>query len=336
MNDIEFASAEVVVVLPSKKNPKVYLAIDSAEVAKLSFQLYNPFSTLGRLLKRVIEVLAIRLNGISKLILPTLEVRKSAFITYLEDELNTPLISSVYVATAKDKVVLQLIVNNKIFGYLKFPISSIGISRINTEKEGIQILSGLGVVPKILYTKVYKNTPFIILRNLEGTIGDVSAEEYKSVILQFKKSECYTLQEHPRVISVLGYLKKYDLNDLIVRFNEVAKNSESTFLEVYEHGDFAPWNLIRTAEGLQAFDFEYFVEVGLEFMDEIKYHFQIAHHLKGLSGKPLLDAVIDSVNSEKIKLLLHFYLLKEIMLKTEEGISVNLEMQLLELLDEKA
>ena len=58
------------------------------------------------------------------------------------------------------------------------------------------------------------------------------------------------------------------------------KLSEVNYLEVYEHGDFAPWNLMVTEKGIIPFDFEYFEEFGLEYLDEIKYHFQIEHFLK--------------------------------------------------------
>ncbi|MEP2238390.1 MAG: hypothetical protein ABJI22_08525, partial [Maribacter sp.] len=151
MNGINYIAAKHVVVLPNKRNPKVYLAIDSPEIARLSFKLYNPFSAKGKGLKSITRFICIYLNSIAKIILPSVRISKNDFSKYLEKELKENLLSSVYCATAKDKVVLQLILDNQIYGYLKLAQNQNGITRLINERTAILKLSSLKIVPELKY-----------------------------------------------------------------------------------------------------------------------------------------------------------------------------------------
>lgn len=337
MNGISFIAAKQVMVLPSKRKPKVYLAIDTPEIARLSYKLYNPFSTKGKILKYVTRVFCIYANSIAKLILPTLNISTSNFISFLENELGVSLTASVYCATAGDKVVLQLVKDNEIFGYLKFPQNKKGVARLLNERKAIEKLSQLNIVPKLIYSNNYKEQPFIILKNIEGVIGEVDKAEYANILLKFKKPKKYLLKEHPRVLSIIAQLTSYQLQDLAIPIQKELNACETYFSEVYEHGDFAPWNMIRTSEGLVPFDFEYFIEIGLEFMDEIKYYFQISYLLKGIKGEALINAISNDIKVEEIKLLICIFLLKEIVMKTSDGEVCDFERQLfLNVLNDKA
>lgn len=337
MNGIKFIAAKHILVLPSKKNPKVYLAIDTPEIARLSFKLYNPFSLLGKFLKSATQFLCINFNSAAKLISPTVSVAKSDFIYFLEKELGVLFTVSVYCATAKDKVVLQLVTDNKIFGYLKFPQNAQGVSRLTNEREAIEKLSQLHIVPNLIYSNNYESQPFIVLKNIEGVIGDVERVEYSAILAMFKKPLTFKLKNHPRVISILDQLITLNLSDLAIPFQKEIDTCDTYFSEVYEHGDFAPWNMIRTENGLVPFDFEYFVEIGLEYMDEIKYCFQISKLLNGLNGELLINAIVDNIKVDEARLMIHIFLLKEIALKTKDGEVCDFEKQLLlNVIDEKA
>ena len=108
MNATNYLSAKTCVVLPTKSKPRVFLSVDDGATARLSFQLYNPFSARAKLLKSVTKALCVHANPLAKLMLPTIAVKKSKFIEYLEEKLNKQLISSVYVPTDNDKIVMQL------------------------------------------------------------------------------------------------------------------------------------------------------------------------------------------------------------------------------------
>ena len=103
---------------------------------------------------------------------------------------------------------------------------------------------------------------------------------------------------------------------------------------VYEHGDFAPWNIIKNENNeLKLFDFECFVEDGLEYMDLIKYHFQIESLLNQKKGNELINIILSKLNTENKNLIFKIYLYKEIMIKHTEKVEYENEINLLELME---
>lgn len=329
MNVTKFLAANVVVVLPSKSSPKVYLAIDTPALARMAFELYNPFSTKGKLFKGVALFLCVHANNLAKLILPTLSIPKSPFMVFVSGQMAKELTSSVYIATAKDKVVLQLVENGNIIGYLKYPLTLAGESRLQNEIKGIRILSEKGIVPPLIYLGNYEKMDFIILRNIEGSIEKVDIEEIAIVLNSLKKNVSYPLAEHPRILHLKRKAFELGMEWVAVKMGSLVKQSKNSYAEVYEHGDFAPWNLIKASSGLVPFDFEYFVENGITYFDELKYHYQIAHLLEGKVGKDLFNAVESNVMIEEFHILFGLYLIKEILIKKEEGIPYHLEELLL-------
>ena len=108
-----------------------------------------------------------------------------------------------------------------------------------------------------------------------------------------------------------------------------------TFQVVYEHGDFAPWNIIKTNnDELKLFDFEYFVKDGLEYMDLIKYYFQIENLLNQKKDNELISSVLTKIENENKNLLFTIYLYKEIMIKYSEKLDYQTELNLLELMEQ--
>ncbi|MDG1398531.1 MAG: hypothetical protein P8P88_09110, partial [Polaribacter sp.] len=101
------------------------------------------------------------------------------------------------------------------------------------------------------------------------------------------------------------------------------------YSEVYEHGDFAPWNIVKTKNGMAAFDFEYFVENGLEYLDIIKYHFQVGRLLKGKNQNDLYQYVSDKIGISEIREMLSLFLLKEIMNSYQQNKASNFETKML-------
>ncbi|WP_282074664.1 hypothetical protein [Maribacter aquivivus] len=335
MKSKDFISRNVVLPLPTKANPKVYLAVGSSKIATLSFSLYNPFSSKGKVLKWLAKLLFEKFNRFSLLLLPVVKNNHSDFIKYIEEQLGAEFISSVYIATANDKVVLQLIKKDEIYGYLKFPLTKIGIERLENEKKAIDIFSEKSMVSSLLYSGSYKGIPFIIIENIEGQISELSKQDYLKLIPLFYKNNTFKLREHPRVIAILKELKLANLRDLESWLWNIIKISELYYKEVYEHGDFAPWNIIQTDTGLVPFDFEYFEETGLEYMDELKYHHQIETLLNLKEGEQLIDSISSKINIPDFKILYQIFLIKEILRKIKIKESVENEKILLNIISGK-
>jgi len=329
MNIKDFLSDHPYVILPTKTNPKVYLPIADARTVKRAFELYNPFSQKAKLLKRVAHIFCRWMKPIARVLLPTVTGGKSKLIISIEKQLSKSITSSAYLATAKDKVVLQLQDNNGIIGYLKYPISDLGKERLLNEKTAIELLSEKKLISSLVSTGEFENTPFIILKPIEGEIGSVSKEEYTAVLNSFKREESYLLKSHPRVIAIRKQLVHLNFSDLNDALEQTLSLSKKEYSVVYEHGDFAPWNLIKTADDIVPFDFEYFDENGLEHLDELKFHFQELTLLHQKKGKSLISSIASKVDFEEFDCIFQLFLLKEIINKTKSGEIIETELSLL-------
>lgn len=337
MNVINFLSEGIYIILPSPSNPKVYLAIQDKRVAKLSFQLYNPFSLKGKLLKLFVSFFCVYFNSIAKFVLPTIKSENSGFLIYLNNKFNLNFTCSLYMATANDKVVLQLISNYEIFGYLKFPLNDFGKNRLLNERKAILLLSQYNLVSKIIASDRYLNIPFLIFKNIEGSSKKLESHDYKPVLNSLKKEKKFQLKNHPRILELRKELKFYSLNFLLDDLDSELLKSNKYYFEVFEHGDFAPWNLIKTEKFCIPFDFEYFEEIGLEYMDEFKYHFQIQRLLNGEEGAGLINILRLKLNIEEFAILFKIFLIKEIIILHKNKLSYEFERSLFKMLNhEKA
>lgn len=333
MNVTDFLSSGNYVILPTKKRPKVYLCFRNNEVLSNAIKLYNPFTIKAKMLKEFSEFLVKFVRPLASLLFIVEYSGNSEFTDYLNRIFNRQFNISLYKSTESDKVVLQLQDENaQIFGYLKYPISEVGKSRILNEINAVLSLSEKDIIPELLYKGNYKDHPFIILKNLNGKISTLEDNRYQNVLKKLHKDDVYTLVDHPRIYNISLQLKELGLLDFHNQLNELVLNSKSKYKEVYEHGDFAPWNLIQTDNEIIPFDFEYYVENGLEYLDEIKYWFQINHLLNGLIGEDLINSLRTKITNFEFDILFKVFLFKEIVNKTKLNKSIVLETTLLNML----
>lgn len=331
MKITDFLSDHSYIILPTKANPKVYLPIADINTVNKAFELYNPFSKKAKFLKEVALFLCLNLKPLARIVFPVVNGKKSKLVAFLETQLSSNITSAVYIATAKDKIVLQLQDKEKLIGYLKFPISDLGKTRLQNEINAIEILSKKNIIPPVLLKNRYENTPFILLKPITGKIGSVQKIDYNKVLKSFQREEYFLLASHPRVDQINNQLHHLKLTHLIEDFEQILRDSKEKYELVYEHGDFASWNLVSTQNGIIPFDFEYFEENGLAYFDEIKFHFQEHHLLHKKKGKTLLDAISAAVDIKEFDCIFHLFLLKEIINKTLSKESTTFENSLLKL-----
>lgn len=334
MKETDLFSSNSYIYLPSRKNPKVVLAVDSGLLSKNSFQLYNPFSSKAILFKKTSAFLFYKVNLIIKLFWKVEKQSKSSFIQFLEKKMNLTLVSSIYFATAKDKVVLQLQTTDAIIvGYLKYPISEIGIDHIETEHEAIKKLSSLGIIQDALIYDFYDDKPFLLLTNLEGEARLFDKHQIEKLLLSFDKGEKYLLAVHPRIISLKEKLIKLGLVEYIGLLDRICQRNNHKYALVFEHGDFAPWNIVEVDGVLIPYDFEYFVEDGLENFDLIKYFFQVGRLIEKKEASELITYIFNNIGLYEKELLLIVYLVKELIRNKEEGIDSSFESLMLDELE---
>ena len=328
----QYLSANKYLILPTPKNPRVFLIIDNEQAAINSFKLYNPFSKKARLLKRLMQYVFVNHNTLAKKLFAISIKTKSGFLSELEKNTGLTLSSSLYFSTDKNKIVLQLQNNSKVIGYLKLPLTEKGVEFLEKEKQAIQLLSKLGLALPYHTYNTYKTRPYLILEELQGRIGRPEKKDIDKVLKALIKKEKYKLEDHPRVKGIQKRLLSNDPSNYLCILKKVTGSSKVYYHEVYEHGDFAPWNIITTNEGLKLFDFEYFHEEGIEFFDLIKYFYQIGKLLEKKRGNSLLLFVESKVNIQNFIEVFAVFLVKEALLQRDENKDATVENEILNLI----
>jgi len=332
MRDTDFLSQSKYIYVPNKKDPKIILAVDNRLTAQNSLKIFNPFSKKGRILKSLLIFIFYNLNPIARVLIPNNTIRKSQFISYLENKLDAQITTSIYFATAKDKVVVQIQSHGSILGFMKFPKTKRGVKHVKKEYKASRVLSKKKFSNKVLLYDQYQGVPFLIHRELKGKIAKVDENDLKAIVQKFKKENKYQLRDHPRIISLRKKLIKKKHNNYVQLLDKVCEVSERKYHVVYEHGDFAPWNIIGDEREYFVYDFEFFEKNGLEYLDLIKYYFQIGTLLENLNNRKLLKLIERKIPISEIKLLFMVFLIKEIDRKTKENESYKYERELLDML----
>jgi len=335
MNVDEFYSLGCSINLPSPKAPKVTLAVDSASISNNAFQLYNPFSRKAKILKWIVSTVFYYANPLARFLFSTCHYKKTEFQKYLEQSLETPLYLSVYRATARDKVVLQLQTQKaEVIGYLKYPLSKTGILHLENEKKAMDILSERNIISSYQRYDYFKEKPFLLLEPLDGIISHVSQTDLDDLLKAFKREKTFLLSEHPRIIQLQEELVAHNMSKYLVILQSLYQMSKEKYALVYEHGDFSPWNIRCVNQKYIPFDFEFFVEDGLEHFDLIKYHYQTAYLLEKKRGNALVDYICKKINLTDGLCLLQLFLIKEIIRCHTANETYDAEAELLEQLSQ--
>jgi hypothetical protein len=335
----QFLSVGHYVFVPSKKNAKVILNIIDKDISANSLKLYNPFSKNGKIFKFILKLIVVYCNTPLKWFFGCRYNQSSKFILEIERRLNIKIYASSYYATAKDKVVLQLqSKNNGIIGYLKYSLNDLGKSHIASEVQGINILINADVLASdyLLLDGLYNGFNYCILKNINGKIIDVPDLVVKDTLRVLERGFDYALFEHPRVLQLQEQLKKKNLLVLYTILTNYASSSKMRYKLVYEHGDFAEWNLIKVGANYVFFDFEYFVSEGLEYLDLIKFHFHKASLLKKIKNLELIHYLeIKTSLGARFNEVFIVFLIKEIIVKTIEFQDCSINYSLLKLILKK-
>ena len=335
IND-KFFSPNDYLFLPTKNKPRVALAVDDKNISKNSFLLYNPFSLKARLLKKINYFSLTKANSISKKILNIqFKESNSSLIEHLEKRLNCSLISSIYFSTTNDKVVIQLqSIDAKILGYLKYPLSARGEANIINEKKAIEILSNNGVVESYILSDVFDNSTYLLLKSIDGKIDFISCNALDMLLSNFRRNNHYLLREHPRIKELQIKTNSIGLKNYSKLINKICKKSNLKYELVYEHGDFAPWNILQVKKKYIPFDFEYFIENGIEFFDSIKYFYSIGKLIKNKKGRDLLLYLNKNIHLKESKEIFSLFLISEVIRNIADNVPYNFEAELIDLLNE--
>jgi hypothetical protein len=332
MNDIDFFSSSSYLFLPTKNKPKVALVVDSKKLTQNAFKLYNPFSRKAKIFKQLMLLASIYFKYIIRFIY--LKKEKSQFIIYLENKLKQSFIISIYFATIQDKVVLQLQSTDAlILGYLKFPLNDLGEQHIQNEIKAIKMLSTDKIVEPFILSSKYQGKSFLLIKEIKGKIESVDRKNLDIILEQFYKDKKYPLLLHPRIKKLKYLLTENCMTYYLSKLNDISKSSTMNYRLVYEHGDFAPWNIMKVDNRYIPFDFEYFEEDGLEYFDLIKYYYQIGRLLNYKQDRELIGFIFNNIKIQEIKELFELFLIKEIIINRIENKSFEFEKKIIKILE---
>jgi hypothetical protein len=202
---------------------------------------------------------------------------------------------------------------------LKYPLNDVGLKHIQNEILAFEILAKKKIIKPYILSKEYDGKPFLLLEELDGTIDSLDTKSIDTLVNKLKREDSFKLLNHPRIISLKESLAKNDMSTYISKVNAICTNSTEDYKLVYEHGDFTPWNIVKVKDNYTLFDFEYFVEDGLEYFDLIKYYYQVGKLLESKKEKELVAFVSANINIPEIQELLQLFLIKEILRGKEEN-----------------
>lgn len=319
MKDIDFTSNDKYILLPTIKNPKVYLLVEN-EFKMNSFKLYNPSSFLGKLLKEI---------AYNFPIFNIIKTEKSDFVNYIESYFKKEIHTSIYKATDKDKIVLQLQNKNEIVGYAKIGITSNGNKRIENEIYALEVLKDI-VTINILWKSQFKKYNFFIINEIKGNIIQLDKTVIFDLLNKLKRNESFLLKDHPRYLKMLTEIKSHNNSNKYLKLLEKLDYNKSYHL-VYEHGDFTEWNIISNNTDVVLFDFEFFVYDGLEYMDLCCYYYSKELYIKHTNINEIINNVLKEIGKECFDIFVLF-IINRIFVRQDFGFNYEIEEKIIDIL----
>jgi len=310
VKDIDFFSSNKYIALPSKQNPRVLLALGTHAENIVSFQLYNPFSLKARFLKKI-AYHAPFFNIVAK--------DKSEFITFLEGRLGQKITSSVYYSSCKYKVVLQLQSKGLVIGYLKLGITEQGNEKVQNEYNALSILEG-DIAPKVIDSGEFEEHFFILIEPIKGIQKKPSRQDLNILLseLEHSSSKEFKLSNHPRVLSIKKRLVDCNMKEYLVQLEKIVAYDKSNYSLVYEHGDFAAWNMQYTDSNYRLIDFEFFEENGIEGMDLCKFYYTNDLYINNTPLNKVANRVLNNLDAN-LKSIFFIFLLNEVLIRLENN-----------------
>lgn len=295
------------------------LAVDNSKIASNSIKLYNPFSIKAKLFKFAVYTFRFFLKYLPYVV----KGNKSDFINIIEGTLGTEIISSIYYSTDRDKIVAQLQskLTGEILCYLKVAITDVGNLKILNEIKAVNTLnnSGLIIDDYFQFSGSYNGFNYVAFRELPGEVLKSARCDIEPCLEGLIRDVQFPLISHPRIKSLQRQLTRLKQTRLLECLNEHLGKSQGEYSLTYEHGDFAPWNIVIINGRVCLFDFEYFVNDGLQYMDLFKYHFQVERLVKNKKPSEVIDSLRSLIHASEFEILLVIFLIKEIVQEMEFG-----------------
>lgn len=260
-------------IKPPRGNKIFYFNLENNIVFNNSLELLQPHSKEGRLFKKYLKKSFLFFKIIKKVGLIKKKKGNEIFINSIHKQINFEGNQmSFYKSEDSDKIVIQIISNEFVKGYIKFPLNQKGVEKLKQEIQNYRFIKNKDVTPKFFYCK-FNSIPLLFVEKLIPL--RIDHFDLKSFLKKLKSSEKYKLVDHPRQKEIKRKFFDATNNQNLINMLDLrlSKNSNK-FCVVFEHGDFTPWNLFQNENReVKIIDLEYSNPLGLEFIDEIRYYY---------------------------------------------------------------
>ena len=339
---------------PSCRSAK--LLIGPNDALSNALNLYHPGSAKGKIAKKVLKFLP---DTLSSHILPTHDtprylddVHKDIQELYNLDGINLSI--STGTPGPHQKQTIQVTYNNKIQGYAKLGRSNDAIKLIKSEHNNLQHVNRLnlvsattpntlGLVNKPEYTLLGQTCPDQPLkqRSLKTNDHDIAflselaskTHNSKSIDSVINDLDWHSIQDIIKIDS----LSQWETWDNVINYisNTYAEENVNTCLC---HGDYAPWNTLRTTKTpLYVFDWEYAEQSAPVLNDLFHYEFlparliylnppvMVLSLLERIKNNPIYQALLvnSKITTDKIPAYFMLYLIKQMIREYPNSRSTN-------------
>lgn len=263
-------SGKRIVVLPSRNRARLYLTSASASQRWRHSGFYPAFRRTARAYRA-----SLRLRAALGLA-PTLTNHNSTWpLADLLYDLWPELESSVVMLGTDgpaQKLTVQLWLDNQVIGYVKYADTAIARARLAHEARILNALPpGLG--PKVLRFSEFAEGEALVTTPVAGTTVPPHLRPSNRAVSYLNGlyiSHELSLSNHPWVREL-----QQRLGDKVDKWLEPL--ATKAWSVVFQHGDFAPWNVIRTPQGnLTAIDWEYGSTEGFPYLDALHWVLQVS------------------------------------------------------------
>lgn len=259
-----------VLALPSASKPRLYLSSENTSQRWRHSGLYPAFRWSARAFRTVLRMKAA--FGLGR----TWRNHDAAWVLgeFLKDCLPSADAAVVLLGTPgpTQKVTVQLWEGPTILGYLKYAETPIARARLDQEYVVLTALP-VGAGPRPLKFAPFDRGQALVTAPAPGhTIPTRSqlGTDLRSYLSRLRQADGWPLAQHPWVVR-LREGRRSEAEPLL------APLAAREWSVVFQHGDFAPWNILRRMDGtLTAVDWEYGSTQGFPYLDAAHYLLQVA------------------------------------------------------------
>lgn len=259
-----------VVALPNSSKPKLFMMSDGLLQRWRHSRLYPAYRPTAQLYRLALRLKAVLTIGASY---------QTTGFTWELAEFLQPVFPNVTAAVVllgtpgpAQKITVQLWNSDKVIGYLKFADKPAAKARLEREHTVLKALPQ-GIVPRVISYGTFNGGMALITAPVSGKALPARLASIRianSYLNNLQQTSEYSIDNHP-------WVKRMRTEHAKVIDAWLTPLFDYKWRTVFQHGDFAPWNILRSDhDRLLAIDWEYGSVDGFPMLDHAYFMLQVA------------------------------------------------------------